>query len=125
MKEVLLAAALVLCLSVISCSKSTGDSPKAAPDPAVPVTVTRVEMVALDQTLSVSGTLFPKDEATLSAEVEGQVEKTLVEFGDRVKAGQVLAQIDTMTYQALARQTEANLARARANAANAQRNLPG
>ena len=77
----------------------------------------------MDRTLPVVGTLFAKDEATLGAEVEGKVEKSRVDFGDRVSAGQELALIDTASYEALARQSAANLAKAKATALNAERNL--
>src|SRR6185503_14706431 len=75
--------------------------------------------IEVDRTLRVVGTLFAKDEATIGAEVEGKVEKTLVDFGDRVKAGQELALIDTASYEALANQASANLAKARASWNNA------
>ena len=87
----------------------------AAPVPsAISVTVAKAELVPLDRTLPIVGTLFAKDEATLAAEVEGVVEKTGAEFGDRVKEGQELALIDTATYAALAHQAAARLAQARA-----------
>lgn len=84
----------------------------------VPVTVAAVKLVPLDRTLPVVGTLFAKDEATIAAQVEGQVEKTFVDFGDRVTAGQQLALIDTTSYEALARQSAANVAKAEASATN-------
>ena len=82
-----------------------------------------VESVPLDRTISIVGTLFAKDEATIAAQVEGQVEKTRVDFGDRVTEGQELALIDTTAYESLARQSAANLAKARASADNAEQNL--
>ncbi len=94
----------------------------AAPAP-VPVTVGKVQNVAWDQTVSVVGTLYPKDEATLAAEVEGAVEKTFVEFGERVKNEQELATIDSDSYQAQLQEKKGNLARAEANLANAKQNL--
>lgn len=90
---------------------------------AVPVTVAEVETVPLDRSISVVGTLYAKDEATIAAQVEGQVEKTRVDFGDRVTEGQELALIDTTAYESLARQSAANLAKARASAENAEQNL--
>src|SRR5262249_14596561 len=44
-------------------------------------------------------------------------------FGDRVQQGQELARIDTTTYDALAHQAAANLAKARAALTNAELNL--
>jgi membrane fusion protein, multidrug efflux system len=115
-------AGLALVL-LASCSKPAADKPRRQADEAVPVTVAPVELIRLDRTIAVVGTLFSKDEATLGAEVEGRVERTFVEFGDRVLANQLLAQIDTTTYDALARQATANLERARANAANIEISL--
>src|SRR5262245_58022206 len=74
-----------------SCSKSQGEPAVVARDDAVPVTTAAVELIPMDRTLSVVGTLFAKDEAMLGAEVEGKVEKTSVDFGDRVTSGQELA----------------------------------
>jgi membrane fusion protein, multidrug efflux system len=118
-------AALLLLLLPVACSRQQANKGQPAPprEPAVPVTVATVELTPLDRTIPVVGTLYAKDEATLAAEVEGRVEKTLVEFGDRIQSGQLLAQIDTTTYEALARQATANLARTRANAVNAEQNL--
>ena len=117
-----LAALLVLTL-LVSCSKPAASGVNQEADDALPVSVARVEVLFMDQTLDVWGTLHAKDEATLGAEVEGKVEKTLVDFGDRVRAGQELASIDTTIYEALARQAEANLAKAKAAATNAGLNL--
>ena len=55
--------------------------------------------------------------------MEGQVERTRVDFGDRVTEGQELGLIDTTSYEALARQSAANLAKARANALNSEQTL--
>jgi membrane fusion protein (multidrug efflux system) len=90
---------------------------------AISVTVATVTNVAWDKTVSVIGTLFAKDSATTAAQVDGQVEKTLVDFGDRVKAGQDLAFIDTKSYLALLQQAEGNVAKAEANFKNAKQNF--
>lgn len=105
------------------CSRSADKPAKVADDKAIPVTIAVVESVPLDRTISIIGTLFAKDEATIAAQVEGQVEKTRVDFGDRVSEGQELALIDTTAYDSLARQSAANLAKAKASAENAEQNL--
>ena len=91
--------------------------------PAKPVRVARVETRPMQRALHVVGTLAAQDEATVAAQVAGQIEKTFVDLGDRVTAGQELARIDTASYEALARQAAANLARAQARAANAAQTL--
>lgn len=105
------------------CSKS--GPPAAAPSPDAPVTVTVATLAteSLDRTLAVVGTLFAKDEAVVAAEVEGKLEKTGAEFGDRVRAGQELALIATETYAALAHQAAARVTQAQANASSADHEL--
>ena len=98
-------------LALVSCSKPAASGAKHEADAAVAVTVAQVEVMPMDRWLDIWGTLYAKDEATLGAEVEGKVEKTLVDFGDRVKTGEEVALIDTTTYEALAHQAEANLER--------------
>jgi membrane fusion protein (multidrug efflux system) len=92
------------------------------PEPT-PVTVAAVTNVAWDRTVSIVGTLYPKDEAAIASQVEGQVERTLVDFGDRVRTNQDLAFIDTASYEAQLEQAKGNLAKAEANFANAKQNF--
>ena len=117
---VLLSAALLL---TAGCGKTDGTSKKKGGNAAVAVTIAEVVSEPVDKVLPVVGTLLAKDEATISAQVEGQVEKTMVDFGARVEAGQELALIDTAAYQVQAAQAAAVLAKARANEKNAERNL--
>jgi RND family efflux transporter MFP subunit len=77
----------------------------------------------MERTLHIVGTLRAQEDATVAAQVAGQMEETRVDVGDRVTAGREMALIDTTTYQALARQSAANLAKALASAANAEQNL--
>ena len=116
---------VLVCLAALlaSCSKPPGTATKTRGDEIVPVTVVPVESVPLDRSISIIGTLFAKDEATIGAQVEGQVEKTRVDFGDRVTTDQEIALIDTTAYEAQARQSAANVAKVKASALNAEQNL--
>jgi len=120
---------LMLCLLAMGvglgpgCSKEATASRATKPPAAIPVTVAAVATLAVDRTLPIVGTLHAKDSALISAEVEGKVERTLVEFGDRVKAGQELAWIDTDSYTALAHQAEARVEQSRALAHGAELEL--
>src|SRR5258706_15705728 len=124
MKDVItwLFVAALCGLPGISCSPPEAKA-KRNIDTAVAVTVSPARMVKVDRTIPVVGTLFPKDDATLGAQVEGKVERTMAEFGDRLTNGQIIAQIDTTTYEAMARQAAANSARAKAGALNTEQNL--
>ena len=71
-------------------------------------------------TLSADGTINAKDTANVSAKVNGvAIEQILVEEGDRVKVGQVLAIFDTEAMQQQVLQAEADVAEAEATLANA------
>jgi len=77
----------------------------------------------MERTVQVVGTLLAHDEATVAAQVAKQLETSHVDVGDRVIASQELTLIDTTAYEAFARQSAANLAKAVASATNAAQNL--
>jgi multidrug efflux pump subunit AcrA (membrane-fusion protein) len=60
------------------------------------------------------GSLFAFDEVTVSAEAEGRVEQVMVDVGDRVSKGQVLARITPVEFELTVEQQRAALAQARA-----------
>src|SRR5216117_3926051 len=95
-------SALALCCAAVfilsGCNRQAG--PAREHSEGTPVTVAQVTNAAWDRAVSIIGTLYGKDEATLGAQVEGSVEQTLVDFGDRVQTNQDLAFIDTGSYEA-------------------------
>lgn len=110
-------------LVLASCGKS--DKPGTTRTDAAPraVRVVAVQERPMERTLTVVGTLTAHEEATVAAQVAGQVEKCSADLGDRVSMGSELALIDTTAYEALTRQSAANLAKACASATNAAQNL--
>jgi membrane fusion protein, multidrug efflux system len=89
---------------------------------------TRVELVkpkvlASDFALTLPGTVKPLEEAKVYARVSGYVKAWKVDLGDKVTAGQLLAEIDTPELLSGLSQARAELAAARANVkqATAQR----
>ncbi|HEY6166470.1 MAG TPA: efflux RND transporter periplasmic adaptor subunit [Verrucomicrobiae bacterium] len=114
---------LSACLLALSACSRDGGAQKERRAEATPVTVTAVTNVAWDKTTAIIGTLYAKDEAIIAAQVEGMVERTLVDFGDRVRSNQSLAFIDTASYEAQLQQTKGALAKAEANYTNAVQNF--
>lgn len=111
-------------LLLASCGRD--NAPKAARQPELAprdVRLARAEMRPMKRVLRVVGTLAARDEATIGAQVAGQLAKLYVDLGDTVKAGQDLALVDTDSYEALANASAANVDRAKASAANAVQNL--
>lgn len=95
--------------------------PKVAALPAPAVTVTKVAVADFNETVAVSGTLVPREEILVATEVEGlRVIELMVDEGDRVKKGQVLARLVSESLDAQLAQNDANLARNTAALAQAR-----
>lgn len=75
----------------------------------------KVETGDLVQTVKATGTLQPIKTVQVGTQVNGPVQKLYVDYNDRVKQGELVAQIDPTVYQAQADQGRANLRAARAN----------
>jgi HlyD family secretion protein len=73
--------------------------------------VTRGELLV---TVSATGTLAPRDQVDVGAEVSGRIDALRVDFNDRVKKGEVLAQINTDLIKAQLDQARATLAQSQA-----------
>ncbi len=76
----------------------------------------------LAERISANGTLNPVTLVNVGVQVSGTVEKLLADYNDRVTAGQVLLELDPRLFRARLLQSEANLARARAQADLAEAN---
>lgn len=77
----------------------------------------------LREVVSASGTLNTIVSVTVGAEVNGVVRKVFVDYNSPVKAGQAVAQIDTLIYQANLTQAQGDLANAQAAVKLAEANL--
>ncbi len=75
------------------------------------VPVTRGPVV---QAVSATGTLNPVLNVTIGSQVSGNIKELLVDFNSLVKAGDVVAQIDPVLFQANVMQAEGELANAKA-----------
>ena len=77
----------------------------------------------LEDTITATGTLQPKDFVDVGTQVSGQLKKLLVDVGAVVKAGQLLAEIDPSVYQAKVDGDRAQLLNQRAQLADKQAQL--
>lgn len=114
--------ALALAAISIGCQKAQPARP-VAKDAPLQVTVAEVKQTPWERKLALVGALLPNQQARIAAEVEGSIEKTLIEVGDSVKDGAALAQIDTASYQGMVNMWTANMAKAQAKAENTTENL--
>jgi RND family efflux transporter MFP subunit len=95
---------------LVGCSR-----PAPAEEPIRAVKVLTVGAGSLQSVLEFSGEIRPRVESRLGFRVGGKLIKRQVELGQRVKAGQVLAQLDAQDYQLAADAAQAQLGAAVTN----------
>lgn len=77
--------------------------------PASAAPTQRINRGSIEDTVSAVGTLQPVQSVDVGAQVSGQLQKLLVNYGDRVKAGDLLAEIDPTVQQTRVNADEAQL----------------
>jgi macrolide-specific efflux system membrane fusion protein len=82
-----------------------------------------VERGNLEDTVSATGTVQPRDYVDVGTQVSGQVKKLHVEIGDVVKKGDLLAEIDPTVYRSKVDADQAQLANLQAQLADRQAQL--
>ena len=87
---------------------------------AKPVRMAEVALEATTQTTRYAAVIRPRIEADIGFRVGGKVTRRLVEIGDRVAPGTVLARLDTADLELQVHAMRAQLASAKADAANAR-----
>jgi len=80
----------------------------------------KVERGDLRVTVTATGTLKARSTVEVGAEITGRVLQVHVNFNDKVTRGQVLAEIDTETYEARVEEAQAQLTAASAKLQNAK-----
>jgi len=95
----------------------------AADDPANTVLTAPVTRGNIEDTVTATGTLQPKDYVDVGTQVSGQLKKLLVDIGAVVKKGQLLAEIDPTVYQSKVDADHAQLRNQRAQIADKQAQL--
>jgi HlyD family secretion protein len=113
----IIVAMTLLTLLISSCARETGKAASERPRAAsarVKVKAFSVEQQERRRTVEAVGTLFAYDEVIVSSEAEGRVEQVMVDIGDRVSKGQVLARIAPVEFELTVEQQRAALKQARA-----------
>src|SRR5262249_7984151 len=99
-----------------ACSRPAAQHPSLTDAAARPVRIAAVAESSLSRPVTGTGTLGAKDELTLSFKVGGVVARVLVDAGDRVPRGQVLATLER-------REIDAAVAKARSAEEKAARDV--
>jgi membrane fusion protein, multidrug efflux system len=111
-------AVTVIALAVAGCNK---------PPPPVaqvrPVRAITIERSAEGETVSLTGQIRAKDEVNLAFRINGRLIERLVDVGDLVKPGQLVARLDPKDEQDALRTAQANLRAAEAKLTDARLNF--
>ncbi|QOY89107.1 efflux RND transporter periplasmic adaptor subunit [Paludibaculum fermentans] len=95
-------------LFLSACARNAPAAAKKDTGP-VQVNVARVSVRSIQRSVEGIGTLFPFDEAIISAETDGPLQQVSADLGDLVAQGQVLARISDEEARYLVSQQEAQL----------------
>jgi RND family efflux transporter MFP subunit len=101
-------ALLIPVVVLTGCNRQSAAPPKQDSGP-LKVTVANVKGKQIQRVVESVGTMFPYDEAIISAEIEGKVEQVPADLGDLVSAGQVLVRISDEEQRYVVAQQEAQL----------------
>jgi RND family efflux transporter MFP subunit len=115
--------AAMLAVTLTSCSGGHAANVEAAPPSAVTVGVTTVVKKTLSRHLTLSSELVPFQEIDVFAKESGYVQKLLVDYGTRVKQGQVMATLEIPELQAQLAEDEAEIKNASNQVLRAQHEL--
>jgi len=108
------AMALVLAAAGLALGCGDRETKVVRPEIAPPVMVARVLVRDVVDRIRATGQLVAKADATIAAQIPGQVTAISVEEGDRVAAGQILLEIDPQRRQLEVASAEAQVAEASA-----------
>ncbi|WP_338848572.1 efflux RND transporter periplasmic adaptor subunit [Massilia sp. W12] len=117
MKKTILISAIILGLAALGVAKVKSNPKAPAPASAavenvlelLPGDLASIGQGSVQQVLQVSGNVRALQQATVKAKVAGEVLKVLVREGESVRAGQLIAQIDTNDARARLEQAQGNL----------------
>ncbi|GAB4170400.1 MAG: efflux RND transporter periplasmic adaptor subunit [Thalassobaculales bacterium] len=111
----------MLALALAACTDGNTAAPP--PEPARPVKVATVAFRAAESALRLPGTTVARTETTIAFRVGGKMVARLVEVGDRVAPGQVIARLDPQDLRLAADAARSRLREAEADHAQARLDL--
>ena len=111
MKNIYLLLGLLLVLA--GCKPKEDNRSDAEASAVAPVSVIKLAPTEKNQTLNLSGTIQSEKTAQVTFSVQGRVTSVLVDEGQAVKKGQLLATLDPRDYQYQLQQADANLLQAK------------
>ncbi|MCK4932477.1 MAG: efflux RND transporter periplasmic adaptor subunit [Candidatus Aminicenantes bacterium] len=115
--------ALLLLLSLLYCRPQEQEEIQEESFGAALVTVFKVSKQRISEKLVFTGVIEAWQTMNITPEIGGRIAKIFVEEGDRVRKGQLLAELDTRAARLQVEQAEAAVAVAQANYNDAEKNM--
>lgn len=93
----LVSTALAACALLAGCGKGKAEAEGGgeAPEAPTPVTVEAANLGAIDHVVTADAVLYPINQANVTAKISSPVKRVLVNRGDHVRAGQLLAELES------------------------------
>ncbi len=95
--------------ALAGCNKQTAPVQAKQDSGPLPVRMADVKAREINRVVETTGTLFPFEEAVISAEIDGKAEEVRFDLGDVVEKGQVLVRINDEEQRLQVQQSEAQL----------------
>ena len=87
---------LILAILLTACGKKTvAEAEGEAPEPPTPVTVEPALRGAIDYVVAADAVLYPINQANVTPKISAPVKRMLVNRGDHVRSGQVIAELES------------------------------
>src|SRR6185369_5276340 len=118
LKEIVLASLIVTALLFTGCGKAKEKEDAAAETEApTPVMVENATLGAIDHVVTADAVLFPINQANVTPKISAPVRRMLVNRGDHVRAGQLIAELESSDLAAAAQEAEFQYQQAQAASA--------
>lgn len=118
LKWILISLAVLLVVLVVL--SKTGVFGKAA---GTKVTAEKVQLRTITEVVNASGKIYPEVEVKVSPDISGEITELMVQEGDSVKKGQILARIYADIYNIQRNQAASGVEQSQAQVANSQASL--
>ncbi|MGH2669137.1 MAG: efflux RND transporter periplasmic adaptor subunit, partial [bacterium] len=110
MKRILVLLGIALVAS--GCARAPRTDAVSAAPAATSVSVARAERQEVVERVTLTGTVFPFEQATVYAKTTGYLKRLRVDIGDRVRQGEMLAELDAPELETAIAEKRAAVARA-------------
>jgi HlyD family secretion protein len=104
------ACGAALGLTLVACGKTEPET-----KPVAPVKVAPAIKGSIRDIVTADAVLFPRDQANVTSKISAPVQRFLVNRGDRVKRGQLLAQLESRDLAGAAQESRGQFAQAESN----------